>query len=110
MPDYGPPASFPPHRARDGLHKRLEVVEHDPRIPRLMEIAEDYGAHKLDIAKYRNDNDERVSNFEKQVRCAWQHHAACAGLCVADNSGANGLSSSSMPRPGGTIVWSILSD
>lgn len=54
--------------AREGLHKRLEVVERDPRIPRLLEVAADYQGHKAAAEAYHGRNDEKIACFEKQVR------------------------------------------
>lgn len=55
-------------RAQGHLVKRIETVERDPRVPRLLAVAEEFRQHKLDTEKYQKAIDVRVDTFDKQVR------------------------------------------
>ena len=49
------------------MSKRIEVLERDPRVPKLMKVAEEFLAMRDTMKQYCTDTDNRVEEVEKKV-------------------------------------------
>ena len=51
----------------DTLQKRIVVLERDPRVPRLMEVAEEFAAHKKAIAEEHRAVEAKMEVYHNTV-------------------------------------------
>ena len=56
-----------PCRHGDALQKRLGVLERDPRVAKLMEMADDFQAHKKSVAEQQKAVDAKIGVFHDMV-------------------------------------------